>query len=396
MGRFSRVTAGSLRVGIEGSFWGQPMTGTGQYLRALWHELALGGHTVEPVLLVPEHPADPSALPRGAETVAISPPPTFARGHKRKLWWEQVGLARAARRAHVDLVHVPYFAALPRVFKPIVVTIHDLIPWVMPVYATGMAMRLYMRLASRFAKRANVVLTDSDCSARDIGRLLPVEAGRVRVAPLAAASSYRRLPMNDPALDEVRARFGLNGPVLFNVGGLDVRKNIEVLIRAFARAVPGLPAGSKLVVAGTAHSSQASIYPDPAPVARDAGVADRVVFAGRVTDEEKVAFFTLATLYVYPSLYEGFGLSPLEAMRCGTPVLVSNRSSLPEVVGDGGVLAEPDVDSFASAMVTLLNDQARLADLSERGMAQSQRFTWAETARLTALAYRSAVETWAH
>lgn len=371
------------------------MTGTGQYLRALWEELESGGHGTEQVLLVPQEPPGGCSLPAEADIVAIAPPAPFARGHQRKLWWEQIGLAAAARRARVDVVHVPYFAALPRVSKPIVVTIHDLIPWVMPVYATGIAMRLYMRLARRSVRRASVVLTDSECSARDIEKLLPVDPSRVRVAPLAPANAYSRLPADHPALDEIRGRFGLDGPVLFNVGGLDVRKNIEVLIRAFARAAPRLPAGSKLVIAGTAHSTQATIYPDPLPAARDAGVADRVVFAGRVTDEEKVALFTLATLYVYPSLYEGFGLSPLEAMRCGAPVLVSDRSSLPEVVGDGGVLVEPDVEAFASAMATLVNEPARLAELSARGLAQSRRFTWVETARLTALAYRSAVETWA-
>lgn len=370
------------------------MTGTGQYLRALWSELARGDHGVEPVLLTPGGLAARNDEVPAAAMVSVRPPAAFASGNRHKLWWELVGLPRAAQRARVDLVHVPYFAALPRARRPYVLTIHDLVPWVLPVYARTAAMRVYLRLVGRLATRACLVLTDSDCSARDITAMLPVHASRVRVVPLAASAGYGRLPADDPAVRAVRKRFNLDRPFMFNVGGLDLRKNIAVLIGAFARARPRLPEGTVLVIAGKAHSGQAAVYPDPVAMARDAGIADRVLFTGPVTESEKLALFSLATLYVYPSLYEGFGLSPLEAMGCGTPVLVSNRSSLPEVVGNGGVLAEPDVETFAHEMVRLMNDPMELSDLSARALVRARGFSWRETARLTALAYREALDGW--
>lgn len=384
------MTESNLRVGLEASYWSQPTTGTGQYLRALWTELSGGAHGVEPVLLVPGRLRGVDDVPAGAPAVVVEPPAFFPSGHGRKLWWELVGVPQAARRARVDIVHVPYFAALPRDRRPYVVTVHDLVPLVMPVYARSRAMRLYLGLARRLASRASLVLTDSVCSARDIVELLPIQPGRVHVVPLAAGPSCARMAPDHPSVQAVRQRFKLDGPIVFNVGGLDVRKNIDLLIRAFARALPELPTGATLVIAGAPHSKQTAVYPDLAAVARAFGVSDRVTFTGRVSETEKVALLNVATVYAYPSLYEGFGLSPLEAMQCGTPVLVANRSSLPEVVGDGGLLIEPDEQAFSSALARLLNDPVERDALAERGLARARDFSWSATARLTAATYRAA------
>jgi len=128
---------------LEGSFWTQPATGSGQYVRALWREFGRGLPGLEPVLLLPGPAADRVGAEVGGEVVVEEPPRRFAAGKARKLWWEQVGLPRAARRAGVDLVHVPYFAALPRPDRPYVMTIHDLVPLVLPEYAASREMRLY-------------------------------------------------------------------------------------------------------------------------------------------------------------------------------------------------------------------------------------------------------------
>ncbi len=378
-----------MRVGFEGSAYMEPTTGVGQYVRALWHEFARGVPGVEPVMLLPGPRADWPTLPPG-EIIALEPPRRFAAGKARKLWWEQFGLPEAVRRSKADLVHVPYHSAPLRRDRPYVVTIHDLVPLVFPVYMNTRRMRLYYRLACRLAPRADLILTDSEHSAADLQRYLGVPRERIRAIPLAANADYRPLPPTDPTILAARARYGLDGPFIFNVGGLDVRKNLVALVQAFALARPHLPAGMRLVIAGAAHSDHPARYPALAPVVAAAGLGDCTVLTGRISDEEKLALLNAADLYVYPSRYEGFGISPLEAMSCGTPVICSDQSSLPEVVGDGGLLVEPTPHKLGAAMVQAMRTPHERPAWRRRALARAAQFSWASTARLTAAAYEEA------
>ena len=367
-----------------------PMTGTGQYARALWQEFTRGVPGVEPVMLLPGPRASWPDVPEG-EIVAEEPPRRFAAGKARKLWWEQIGLPRAVRRAGVDLVHAPYHSSARRRKHPYVVTIHDLVPLIYPVYANSRQMQLYWWLACRTATRADLVLTDSAHSIGDIAQHLRVPRARIRAIPLAAGDIYRPLPPADPSIPAAREKYGLDGPFVFNVGGLEVRKNLAALIRAFALVRSQLPPGMRLVIAGAAHSDHPDRYPDLAPIVAECGLGDRVAFTGRISEEEKVALLNAADLYVYPSLYEGFGLSPLEAMCCGTPVISSDRSSLPEVVGEGGLLVEPTPEKLGAAMAFVLQTPHERRELRRRALAQAARFSWARTAQLTATAYGDAL-----
>jgi glycosyltransferase involved in cell wall biosynthesis len=168
------------------------------------------------------------------------------------------------------------------------------------------------------------------------------------------------------------------------LGGLDRRKNVSALIRAFRRAdVPGA-----LAVAGRAHSGSNVMYPD----LREAAAGDpRVHFIGHVSDADKPALYSAATLFVYPSLYEGFGLPPLEAMACGTPALVSDRASLPEVVGDAALAVDPlDAGALSGAIERLWADQALRRRLIAAGRRRAASFTWERTTEQTIAAYREA------
>jgi glycosyltransferase involved in cell wall biosynthesis len=368
----------------------EPMTGTGQYARALWQEYVRGVPGVEPVMLL----AGPRELwpevPEG-ELVVEEPPRRFAAGKARKLWWEQVGLPRAARRAKVDLVHAPYHSSAWRRGRPYVVTIHDLVPLIYPVYVNSRQMQLYWRLACHTATRADLILTDSAHSIGDIEQYLRVPRARIRAIPLAANDCYRPLPPDDPGILAARQKYELAGPFIFNVGGLDVRKNLAALIRAFALVREQLPPEMRLVIAGAAHSDHPDRYPDLAPVAAACGLAEQVVFTGRISEEEKIALLNAADLYVYPSLYEGFGISPLEAMCCGTPVISSDRSSLPEVVGEGGLLVDPTPEKLGAAITFVLQTPHERRELRRRALDQAARFSWSRTAQLTAAAYEEAL-----
>ncbi len=373
---------------MDGSFLLLPPSGTGTYLRSLAKALVRVEPDLDLALLVP---GLRSQDPRN--TVMMAPAgeadgrglPRFDRF--RRLTWDLVGVALAARRTRPDLLHVPH--ATPPVGSglPLVLTIHDVIPLVLPAYRTSRAMRLRLAALRRAAPRARMVLTPSRAAADDIERLLAVPRSRIRVTPEAATADH--MPATNPdACRAVAARYGIQGRYLFNVGGLDARKNLPVLLEAFARAKPRLREPAQLVIAGAPHTSNPAVFPPLAPVVERLGLAEEVVLTGFVSDADKLALYQGAALYVTPSLYEGFGLSALEAMACGVPTIAANRTSLPEVVGDGGLLIEPEPDALAATMVEILNTPALAATLRERGLARAATFTWDRTARLTLDAYR--------
>jgi glycosyltransferase involved in cell wall biosynthesis len=269
----------------------------------------------------------------------------------------------------------------------VIATIHDVIPLILPEYGGSLPMRLYLRLISAAARKATVILTDSECSRQDIARVLGIPHERIRVIQLGVEERFRPDP-HSPLAPELRARFGLAGPVIFNGPGLDVRKNVVGLIDAFARALPRLDPATKLIIAGRGHTGNTQLYPPLAPFIERAGIERNVVLTGAISEEEKLAFYQLADLYVFPSRYEGFGLPPLEAMACGTPVIAANTSSLPEVVGNGGVLVAPEPEPLAEAIVTVMRDPGLRAELARRGPEQAASFSWRRTAAETRAVYR--------
>ena len=362
-------------IALDGAFIREPLTGSGQYTLGLWSQFSCRVLSCRVVLLLPSS-GSPGAVP----------PRPLRTGKPAKLWWEQRGVVEAARAAGAALLHVPYFAGPLRSPLPLVVTVHDVIPLLFPAYRASLAMRLYLRLVSRTARRADAVITDSEHSKRDIVRLLGIPAERITAIPLAADPRFR--PASDPErLAELRRRFDLPGPVIFNVGGLDARKNLPALIEAFALALPDLDPATRLVIAGRPHTDNPRLYPPLEPVVRRFGLEKHVVLPGAVSEEDKVGLYQVADLYVYPSLYEGFGLSPLEAMACGTPVIAANRSSLPEAVGDGGLLVEPEPSELARAIRQVLLDDRLREDLARRARRRAAQFSWERTARETIAVY---------
>jgi len=378
------------RLALNGYFWDKQWTGSGQYTRELWR--ALQASPDLDLALTMLHPAGQPLVGADAGVHLVAPASRLPlRGDNlRQLWWEQRGLAAAARKLGAKLLHSPYMAAPFFAPCPTVVTVHDLIPLVLPEYAGSPAFRLYLRLATAAARRARLLLTDSECSKRDIVRLLGVQAARVIVTYLAVSDLYR--PLSAVAQQLVRLRLDLPARYLFYIGGFDRRKNVTALLQAYAAALPRLAAPLPLVIAGkppdaAARAANPTLFPDVQAEAQRLGLGDQVRWLGRVSDEDKAALYAAAELFIFPSLYEGFGLDPLEALASGTALLCSNRSSLPEVVGDAGLLVEPTVAALAEAMVSLLGDAERLASLRAAGPPQAARFTWHSTATQTLAAY---------
>jgi glycosyltransferase involved in cell wall biosynthesis len=355
-----------MKIAINGAFWNQPTTGSGQYLRALL-----------------------PALKRRAPGNVYKVIEPHAGGNLAKLWFEQIAFPRACRRERAALAHVPYFAAPLFPATRTVVTIHDLIPLLLPAYRGSPLVRVYTRLVAASARRADAVIADSECSKRDIVRHLGIDAARVHVVYLAADARYRLV--DDTTA--VRHKYALPEKYLLYLGGFDQRKNVRVIIEAFARMPEFCAAGYRLVLAGVRLGTDSKFFPNPQRIAREVGLReDALQCLGWVDEDDKPALYAGAAAFLFPSLYEGFGLPPLEAMACGTPVICSNASSLPEVVGDAAILIDPrDPAAWADAIRATLTDDARRAAMRERGIAQSKKFSWDRAADETLAVYASIV-----
>jgi glycosyltransferase involved in cell wall biosynthesis len=378
-----------MRIAVNGLFLGQESTGSGQYTEQLLRALRQldAGHeylvyTSAAGNQKPVFPQVPGATRRGLKKTG------FFSTNLRKLWFEQVTFPQACRSAGADVAHVPYWASPIRPTVPTVVTVHDLIPMLLPLYRGSVRVRLYTRLVAAAARRADAILTDSLASWADIVQHLRVPPERVQVIYLAADADCR--PVTDQAtLAAVRARYGLPERYILYLGGFDQRKNLRTLFAAYARLREALgDAAPALVVAGRLPEVDTPLFPAPHRLAREWGVDESVLFTGWIPVEDKPPLYSGALFFAFLSLYEGFGLMPLEAMACGTPVLAANTSSLPEVVGDGGLLVDPsDLGAVVQGMTALLRDPAVRARLRENALAQAGRFSWQRTAAETLTVY---------
>ncbi|MCL5962572.1 MAG: glycosyltransferase family 4 protein [Chloroflexi bacterium] len=373
-----------MRIGFNTFFLQHSTTGSGQYcarlLEALgeidreneYHAIGPGGGALMPGLRVAAHTAPLPPIPLGRQM--------------GKVWFEQISVPLACQREKIDVVHYPYFAAPLVCSARVVVTVHDLIPLMLDEYKGSAAVRAYSFLVATGAKSAAGIVADSECTRRDIVRLLKIPEQRVRVVYLAPKEDFRRIA--DASLAEAtRRKYDLDTDFVFYLGGLDVRKNVGRLIQAFARFKRESDNRVKLAIAGK-PISQSSLFPNLKDVVKKEGIADSVIFLGKVPEEDCPALYNAARLFVYPSLYEGFGLPPLEAMACGTPVVCSNASSLPEVVGDAAITVDPtNVDALAQAMRHVLGSVELQEQLRQKGLQRAQRFTWKKTAEQTLAAF---------
>ncbi|MDQ3804160.1 MAG: glycosyltransferase family 4 protein [Acidobacteriota bacterium] len=298
-------------------------------------------------------------------------------------------LSAELRRRPVDLLHVQYTAP-PLAPCPVVATIHDLSFEHLPetfMRRSRVQLRLTVR---RTARAAAHVIAPSEFTRQDLIESYGLDPARVSVVPLAAGPQFR--PVEDAGeLARVRARYGIGGEYLLAVGSIQPRKNLARLVRAYSdlrreRGRSNLP---QLVLVGR----RAWLYGETLRAVEESGARESIILTGYVSEGDLPALYSGALCFAYPSFFEGFGLPPLEAMRCGTPVLAGNRASLPEVVGDAGLLVDPfDTGAIARALGRLADDQRLRENLRTRGLARARAFDWRDTARMTLEVYRKAKE----
>jgi glycosyltransferase involved in cell wall biosynthesis len=382
-----------MRIAINGWFWDQPRIGSGQYIRQLLAHLLQIAPAHAYILVTPEGSQEVTSQEVTSQRVtSYSSPVTHhpllvtRKLGFRKVWFEQVTFPRACRRLGVDLAHVPYWGSPFSPTVPTLVTIHDLIPLLLPAYQGNALVRTYTGLVQSAAASAALTLTDSRASKRDIVTHLGLPDERVRVVYLAADRAFSPEPVPDDAA--IRAQYSLPDEYVLYLGGFDVRKNLVGLLQAWTFAEGPVGQVMPLVIAG--HLPEHSDFtPDPRRVAQALEIAPQtLLFPGPIAEAHKPAVYRGAVCFLYPSRYEGFGLTPLEALSCGVPVIGSDASSLPEVVGDAGVLVPPDdTRGMAGALIAVATEPATRDRLSARALAQAARFSWEETAWQTLAAY---------
>ncbi len=297
-------------------------------------------------------------------------------------------LSAELRRHPVDLLHVQ-FTAPPFCPCPVVASIHDLSFKHLPKTFKRRS-RMQLRLTvGQTARKAARILALSEYSRGDIIETYGIEPDRVLVTPAAAAGHFA--PVTDALeLARVRRNYGIEDEYILSVGSIQPRKNLARLISAYAslrrlRPQAKLP---QLVLVG----KKAWLFDETLRAAAEHGLTSVIIFTGYVPEADLPALYSGARCFIYPSYFEGFGLPVLEAMQCGTPVIAGNRTSLPEVVGDAGLLVDPfDEQALALAMAGVIENSDLAAELCFKGLKRARDFSWRKTAQMTLDVYEQAV-----
>ncbi len=299
----------------------------------------------------------------------------------RRLWWQQVGVPKQARRYGAAILHVPGFDA-PMIHPcPVALTVHDIIGWLFPQNMPPVA-RMYWAHWLPFSVRfANLIIADSEATRQDLVTKLHIAEKKISVVHLGVEERFA--PQDQQVIAACRAKYKLPNRFILYVGTLEPRKGIDTLIEAFAQLAARYT-DTHLVLAG----KEGWYWQPILERIRTHSLENRVHVTGYVADEDLPALYSAATIFAFPSRYEGFGLPPLESMACGTPVVSSNSSSLPEVVGEAGLLVVPDNPAaLVSQIESILANPTLHAELSSKGRAQANKFTWAKTAQATLEVY---------
>ncbi len=312
-----------------------------------------------------------------------------ANGPLRGIVWEQTILKRMAAKVGIDILFNPANVAPLNSPVPSVITIHDLSFLLFPEYFSRLFAFYYRTLIPRIAAQARTLITDSNNTKLDLVNHLNLPAGKIRVAPLGVSPHFRRR-ITKKELEEVRRRHSLPPRFFLSISSLEPRKNLRRLVGAYSLLPPAVTDEYALVLAGAGNRIFAKPGLTEAIARLDHGSA---VVTGYLPAEDLPAVYRMSAALVFPSLYEGFGLPVLEAMAASTPVITSDRSSLPEVAGHAAVLIDPEnTEEIAAAMELIATDSGTRTLLAERGKKRAALFTWEKTAKMTLEILREAAE----
>lgn len=302
-----------------------------------------------------------------------------------KILKSPIGLPYAIKKANLDVIHASahYFSQITPFYLNFgtgkVLTIHDLIPLIHPTTTKGRTFFFWKTTLNLIKNRADNLIVISNHTKKDCIKYLGIPEEKITVIYEAAGEIFKVEKNKEEIQKYLESKYGIKFPFILSVGTLEKRKNIHIVLQAFYR-LKKLGNDHKLVIVGKIGWKYDKIF----DTLNELDLKTDVIFTGYVPDEDLVKLYNAADLFVFPSIYEGFGLPPLEAMACGCPVITSNTSSLPEVVGDAGVMVDPyDDKALTDEMYSILTNDSFKRELSKKSLARSKLFTWRQTAKET-------------
>jgi glycosyltransferase involved in cell wall biosynthesis len=368
-----------MRVGIDARLVYYSQAGIGQYILHLVSGLAQADMESEYVLL--QSRKDDQTILEQSNFRRVS---LWTPSHHRL---ERFSLNIELMRLGLDVLHSPDFIPPHRPSCRSVITVHDLAFLLYPHFLTRESARYYGHI-DQAVRWTDHIIAVSESTKRDTVQHLGVPEDKITVVHEAASPIFRPVG-REKAREQVRDRHGVDGPYILFVSTIEPRKNVPTLLRAAWQLAECYKEDVRVVLAG----GKGWLFEDSFAVVEDLDLDGRVHFLGRVSSEDLLYLYNAAEMLAHPAFYEGFGLPPLEAMACGLPAIVSNVASLPEVVGDAGLLVDPhDVDELTVAMWRVLNDDELRQEMRQKGLRQAGRFSWERAARETLDIYRSVLK----
>ncbi len=372
-----------MHIAINGWFWGQETTGSGQYLRHLLLNLIKVAPDLELSLILPPHIRKATDLPAGIRVIE-----TGSRHHSSKLSkviFEQRTFPRLAERSGADIAHVPYWG--PPLACPIklVTTVLDVIPLLFPVYNRGTLTSLYTSLVSVAARGSSHIITISETAKLDIEEQLRIPEEQVTVTYLAPDERFHQR-LGSERDNAVREKYDLPDNFVLYLGGFDWRKQVNTLLLAYTYVGEADGDTFPLVIAGREPQWDDQLFPNLRDYAKKLNIEDYVRWIGFVDEADKPSLYRLADVFVFPSIYEGFGLMALEALASGTPVVTSNAIVFEEVLEDAVYLVD-NARAMAGAIIALLIQEPLRDAMINQGLALASRYSWRKTAQETLAVY---------
>jgi len=363
----------NMRIGILATGLNGPLTGIGVYIYNLID--ALNRANISDIDIITINHKEMDCFPN--EQIIIENPfpliSTYA-------WYSYI--FRKIGKYNIDIIHNP--AQVPTIFTKklrYIISVMDLTPFIVPNESKHGRPLIYKLLFNETLKKANKIISISESTRNDLVEYFDIESDKIVTIPLAVNALYKHLPTEKTTI--VKQKYNINYPYILYVGTLEARKNIARLIKAFYK-LRKQGVSHKLIIVGKRGWKYKEIF----DIIRELHLESDVIFTGYVRENDLPALYSAADVFVYPSIYEGFGLPLLEAMACGTPVITSNASSLPEVVNDAAVTVNPyDTDSLTNAIYAILSNNDLRSDLVRKGYKRAASYSWDKCASRTVQVY---------
>ena len=374
-----------MHIAMNGWFYDQDSTGSGQYLRHLLAHLPKVAPELDISLILPPHLRAPADLPQGVR--AVESGRRNRPGKLSKVIFEQRAFPRLAHATNADIAHVPYWGTPMSCPVKLVTTVLDVIPLLYPVYSQGLFTSLYTALVSAAARGSNHIITISETAKVDIEDQLNLPEQQISVTYLAPDGRFH--PRVGAEGDEaVRRKYDLPDQFALYLGGFDWRKQVNTLMLAYTYVGEADGDAFPLVIAGREPRYDDRLFPDLRAYSRKLNIQDYLRWIGFVDEADKPSLYRLADVFVFPSLYEGFGLMALEAMASGTPVVTSNAIVFEEILEDAAYIVN-NAREMAGAILALLIQQPLRDAMINQGLALASNYTWRKTAQETLAVYET-------